>query len=160
QVHPGGQALVQPVLAPPRARPGRDVDVAEVAQADGLVPGRHGLHFHLLTTQGNSLQCSPTPRADREVVIALLTLCEGLISMPKVSFVNEKQEIEVPQGGNLRTEARKAGVEVHGWIESYLNCMGNGLCGTCRVLVKKGMENLNPKTTMEKINLNAHPLTM
>jgi ferredoxin len=80
--------------------------------------------------------------------------------MPKVSFVNEKQEIEVPQGGNLRTEARKAGVEVHGWIESYLNCMGNGLCGTCRVLVKKGMENLNPKTTMEKINLNAHPLTM
>jgi len=38
--------------------------------------------------------------------------------------------------------------------------MGFGLCGTCRVLVKKGMENLNKKTLMEKINLNAHPLTM
>jgi len=80
--------------------------------------------------------------------------------MPKVLFVNEKQEIEVPQGSNLRQEARKAGIEVHGTIESYVNCMGNGLCGTCRVLVKKGMENLNPRTFMERINLNAHPLTM
>ena len=80
--------------------------------------------------------------------------------MPKVIFVNEKQEIEVPQGCNLRKEARKAGIEVHGTIESYLNCMGNGLCGTCRVLVKKGMENLNPRTFMERVNLNTHPLTM
>jgi ferredoxin len=80
--------------------------------------------------------------------------------MPKVLFVNEKQEIEVPQGANLRKEARQAGIEVHGTIESYLNCRGNGLCGTCRVLVKKGMENLNPKTLRERINLNLHPLTM
>ncbi|MFO0927199.1 MAG: 2Fe-2S iron-sulfur cluster-binding protein [Gemmataceae bacterium] len=80
--------------------------------------------------------------------------------MPRVTFVNEKQEIEVPAGGNLRTEARQAGVEVHGTVESYLNCRGNGLCGTCRVLVKQGMENLNPKTLMEKINLNAHPVSM
>jgi ferredoxin len=80
--------------------------------------------------------------------------------MPKVVFVNEKQEIEVPAGSNLRTEARKAGVEVHGTIESYLNCLGNGLCGTCRVFVKKGMENLNGKTTMEKINFAAHPVSM
>jgi ferredoxin len=80
--------------------------------------------------------------------------------MPKVIFVNEKQEIEVPQGSNLRKEARRAGIEVHGTIESYLNCMGNGLCGTCRVLVKKGMENLNPRTFMERVNLNTHPLTM
>ena len=80
--------------------------------------------------------------------------------MPKVLFVNEKKEIEVPQGANLRKEARQAGVEVHGTIESYLNCMGNGLCGTCRVLVKKGMENLNPRTFMERVNLNTHPLTM
>jgi ferredoxin len=80
--------------------------------------------------------------------------------MPKVFFVNEKQELEVPQGANLRKEARKAGIEVHGTVESYLNCMGNGLCGTCRVLVKKGMENLSPRTLMERINLNTHPLTM
>ena len=80
--------------------------------------------------------------------------------MPKVVFVNEKKELEVARGANLRKVARAAGVEVHGTVESYLNCRGNGLCGTCRVLVKKGMENLGPKTMMEKINLSAHPLSL
>jgi len=80
--------------------------------------------------------------------------------MPKVVFVNEKTELEVSQGGNLRTEARKGGVEVHGLVESYLNCQGNGLCGTCRVLVKKGSENLSKKTLMERINLAAHPVSL
>jgi ferredoxin len=85
--------------------------------------------------------------------------------MPKVVFVNEKAEIDVPQGANLRQEARAAGVEVHGnieylYLDRVLNCMGHGLCGTCRVLVKKGMENLNPRTTMERINLRLHPLSL
>lgn len=80
--------------------------------------------------------------------------------MPKVVFVKEKQEIDVPAGTNLREAARKAGISVYKGLDRYLNCMGFGLCGTCRVLVKKGMENLSPKTVMEKINLNAHPLTM
>jgi ferredoxin len=80
--------------------------------------------------------------------------------MPKVTFVNEKKEIEVPDGANLRQEARKAGIEVYKGIDRYLNCRGFGLCGTCKVLVKKGMENLNKKTFMEKFNMNLHPLTM
>jgi ferredoxin len=80
--------------------------------------------------------------------------------MPKVVFVNEKKEIEVPQGANLRKAARDAGIEVYGTVESYLNCRGNGLCGTCRVLVKAGMENLNAKTLMERINLSAHPVSL
>lgn len=87
--------------------------------------------------------------------------------MPKVVFVNEKKEIDVEAGANLRKEARKAGVAVHGTILTFLNpvtnvvnCMGNGLCGTCRVLVKKGMENLSPKTFIEKANLAAHPESM
>jgi ferredoxin len=80
--------------------------------------------------------------------------------MPKVTFVNEKKEIEVPVGSNLRQEARKAGIEVYKGVERYLNCRGLGLCGTCKVLVKKGMENLNKKTFMERFNMNAHPLTM
>ena len=60
--------------------------------------------------------------------------------MPKVVFVNEKKEIEVPPGSNLRTEARQAGIEVHGTVERFLNCLGHGICGTCRVVVKKGTE--------------------
>ena len=76
--------------------------------------------------------------------------------MPKITFVNEKKELEVPEGANLREEARKAGIEVHPWIFKYpgLNCMGNGLCATCRVLVKKGMDNLNPQGLVEKVSLN------
>jgi ferredoxin len=80
--------------------------------------------------------------------------------MPKVVIVNEKKEIEAAEGSNLRQELMKAGVPVYGTLERYLNCRGLGLCGTCKVLVKKGMENLNPKTFMEKFNLNFHPLTM
>src|SRR5579862_1462823 len=78
------------------------------------------------------------------------------LTMPKITFVNEKKEIEIPAGSNLREESRKAGVEVHPWIFKYpgLNCMGNGLCATCRVLVKKGMENLSKKGLIEKISLN------
>lgn len=80
--------------------------------------------------------------------------------MPKVVFVNEKQEIEVENGANLREAARKAGISVYKGLDRYLNCRGFGLCGTCKVLVKKGMDNLSPKTFMEKMNLNAHPLTV
>ena len=80
--------------------------------------------------------------------------------MPKVVFVNEKQEIDVPQGANLREEARKAGIQLYKGAFRLLNCRGLGLCGTCLVLVKKGMENLSPKSTVEKINMSMHPLTM
>ena len=79
--------------------------------------------------------------------------------MPKVTIVNEKKEIEVPQGANLRREAIKAGVELYPGMHRYLNCRGLGACGTCRILVKSGMENLNPKGLIEKLNLNLHPLT-
>jgi len=85
---------------------------------------------------------------------------EGFYSMPKVVIANEKKEIEVPGESNLRQELMKAGVQVYGTVERYLNCRGLGLCGTCKVLVKKGMENLGPKTFVERFNLNFHPMTM
>jgi 2Fe-2S ferredoxin len=73
--------------------------------------------------------------------------------MPKITFVSEKLEIEVPQGANLRNEAMKAGIEVYQGMDRYVNCFGHGSCGTCRVTVKKGMENLSPKGTMENFTL-------
>jgi ferredoxin len=76
--------------------------------------------------------------------------------MPKVVFVNdknEKVEVEVPQGANLRQEALKVGVKVYKGLDRFLNCRGLGLCGTCRVLVKKGKENLSPKRRMERFTL-------
>ncbi len=73
--------------------------------------------------------------------------------MPKVKFINEKQEIEVPPGSNLRVEAKQAGVQIYQGKDRFLNCHGLGLCGTCRVLVKKGMENLSAKTRRERFRL-------
>ena len=73
--------------------------------------------------------------------------------MPKVKFIKEKKEIEVPAGANLRQEARKAGIEVYSGLARYLNCFGHGTCGTCRVLVKKGMENLSPRGPLERFTL-------
>jgi ferredoxin len=94
-----------------------------------------------------------------EAIHTCVAISEVFSSMPKVVFVNEKQEIEVPTGANLRKEAAKAGIQIYKGLEKYLNCRGLGLCGTCKVLVKKGMENLSPKGVREKLNMALHPMT-
>lgn len=74
--------------------------------------------------------------------------------MPKIKLVTANKEIEVPAGANLRQEIRKADVPLYrGFLHRVANCRGLGLCGTCWVLVKKGMENLTPKGFMEKFRL-------
>lgn len=78
--------------------------------------------------------------------------------MPTIKFVKEKKEIEVPEGSNLRREAIKAGINLNQGlngigqsINRFMNCKGMGMCGTCRVLVTRGMENTNEMTIREKI---------
>ncbi len=85
--------------------------------------------------------------------------------MPIVKFVKEKKEIEVPEGANLRKEALKAGINLyHGMngrgalLNKYLNCYGFGMCGTCRVLIKKGMENTNQMGFVEKAKFRGLPI--
>ncbi len=78
--------------------------------------------------------------------------------MPIVNFVNEKKQVQAPVGANLRKVALEAGIPLYNGINGYgakvnavLNCHGLGHCGTCRVLIAKGMENTSPPSTMEKI---------
>ena len=78
--------------------------------------------------------------------------------MPVIKFVKEKVEIEVPSGANLRQEAIKAGVNVHQGVNGFgasinkvVNCHGFGQCGTCRVTITKGMDNLSPMGMVEKL---------
>jgi 2Fe-2S ferredoxin len=73
--------------------------------------------------------------------------------MPKVTIANEKTDLEVPVGANLRAEAQKAGISVYAGINRYVNCFGHGTCGTCKIMVKKGRENLSPKGAIEKLTL-------
>jgi ferredoxin len=73
--------------------------------------------------------------------------------MPTIKFVNEKKEIQVPVGANLRSEAMRAGVQVYPGVHKLLHCPGAGLCHTCRVLVTKGMENASPMGAWERLQL-------
>lgn len=70
--------------------------------------------------------------------------------MPVVNFINEKKQIEVPEGANLRKEALKHGIRLYPGIHKYLNCHGFGLCGSCRVNITKGMENASPMCWAER----------
>ena len=73
--------------------------------------------------------------------------------MPIVNFVNEKKEIQVPDGANLRKEAMRAGIQVYPGINKILHCPGISTCGSCRVLITKGMEHASPMGFMERIRL-------
>jgi ferredoxin len=73
--------------------------------------------------------------------------------MPLIKFVNEKKEIQVPAGSNLRREAIRAGVNLYPHIHKVLNCHGFAQCGACRVLITKGAENASPMGFFEKARL-------
>lgn len=73
--------------------------------------------------------------------------------MPIIKFVNEKKEIQVAEGANLRKEAMRAGVDVYKGVDKILHCPGLGCCGTCRVLVTKGIDNASPMGAFERTRL-------
>jgi ferredoxin len=79
-------------------------------------------------------------------------------AMPSVKFVNEKKTIEVPAGANLRKEALKAGIELYPGIHSVLNCHGFRLCASCRVMIKKGQENVRPQGLFERVRMFLGPI--
>ena len=79
--------------------------------------------------------------------------------MPSVKFVNEKKTIEVPKGANLRKEALNAGIELYPGVHRIFNCHGLRQCASCRVLIKKGQDNVSPQGLFEKLRLIAGPIT-
>lgn len=79
--------------------------------------------------------------------------------MPKIKFVNEKKEIEVEPGANLRKAALNEGIELYPGMHKYVNCMGFGQCASCRVQITKGVENVNRQGFLEKLRLILGPIT-
>ncbi|NBU40607.1 MAG: (2Fe-2S)-binding protein [Planctomycetia bacterium] len=73
--------------------------------------------------------------------------------MPTITFATEKKEIQVPDGANLRQEALAAGVALYPGVHRFVNCHGLGQCGSCRVLITKGMEHASPKGLLETARL-------
>jgi ferredoxin len=58
--------------------------------------------------------------------------------MPVVTIASSGKTIEVPEGANLRKVLLKNGISPYRGKDKFLNCLGNGLCGTCRVEVVDG----------------------
>ena len=80
--------------------------------------------------------------------------------MPKVKFLRENVELDVPEGANLRKAALRANIQIYNGIHKYLNCRGNALCGSCAVLIKGGKENCSPLGFREKLRLLMSYLTI
>ena len=75
-------------------------------------------------------------------------------TMPKVRFIKENKEIEVPEGANLRQEALKAGIPLYRPLDRIFNCRGFGHCGTCHVFIKYDtIKNTSRKGLKERIRL-------
>lgn len=75
--------------------------------------------------------------------------------MPKIKFMHEGKEIEVPEGSNLRRVALANGVPLYPGIHRYLNCRGLAQCGTCMVLLKNGTgKNASRKGIVETLRLS------
>lgn len=78
--------------------------------------------------------------------------------MPTVTIKNEKKSIDVPEGANLRRAAMREGVELYSGPDRYLNCRGLGMCGSCRVHVTSGKENVSRIGLWEWFMTRFHPL--
>lgn len=63
--------------------------------------------------------------------------------MPRVTFEDQVKTGEFPAGKTLLSAALELGVVI-----SHV-CGGDGACGTCRVEIVSGMENLTPPTPDE-----------
>ena len=72
--------------------------------------------------------------------------------MPVITLVNEGKTIEVAAGANLRKVLQRNGISPYRGKDKLLNCLGNGLCGTCRVEIVDG-KGAPPMTALEEASL-------
>ena len=63
--------------------------------------------------------------------------------MPRVTFVDQGKAADFPAGKTLLSIAIEMGVVI-----SHV-CGGDGACGTCRIEVVEGVENLTPPNPEE-----------
>ena len=71
--------------------------------------------------------------------------------MPKVRFIKENLEVEVPSGTTILEAARKAGAPEGD------RCGGVCACSTCHVIVKQGLNSCNEATEEEDDQLEEAP---
>ncbi|NES93813.1 MAG: (2Fe-2S)-binding protein [Desertifilum sp. SIO1I2] len=77
--------------------------------------------------------------------------------MANIKFVKEGKEAIAADGANLRLKALENGIDLYSVFGKMMNCGGYGQCGTCIVEIVEGMENLSPRTDVEKRKLKKKP---
>jgi ferredoxin len=77
--------------------------------------------------------------------------------MGDIKFLKEGQDVVAASGANLRLRAMEAGIDLYTFKGKLMNCGGYGQCGTCVVEIVEGMENLSPRTDVEKRKLKKRP---
>ena len=83
---------------------------------------------------------------------------------PKIVLEDLGRTLTVPSGANLREALLDGDVTLYPmaalslyFSPALLNCRGHGRCGTCRVKVTAGEDNLTPRTSAEMKKLRKHP---
>ena len=76
------------------------------------------------------------------------------------SFIKEKKTIEVPYGTNLRKAALENGVQLYWGPQQVVNCLGFGFCGSCKVMVTKGEDNVSKPSLRERLRILLDPLML
>ena len=69
--------------------------------------------------------------------------------MPTIKYVRENVQVEVPDGDTVRYPGLENDVPIYCGPLKFVNCHGNGFCGTDRVSVSP-TSNTNSLTFMEK----------
>ncbi len=77
--------------------------------------------------------------------------------MTSIKFLKESRDVVVADGANLRLKALENNIDLYKLRGKLMNCGGYGQCGTCIVEIVEGMENLSPRTEVEKRKLRKQP---
>ena len=78
--------------------------------------------------------------------------------MAKITFVKEKKTIDVEPGTNLRKAALENGIQLYWGPHAVVNCLGFGQCGSCRVLITKGEDQVSKPGLWERFRILTGPL--
>jgi ferredoxin len=77
--------------------------------------------------------------------------------MANIKFVKEGKEVTVASGANLRQKAIENGIDIYTFKGKLTNCGGIGQCGTCRVNIIEGADQLSERTDFENRKLKKRP---
>ncbi len=107
-------------------------------------------------TYGNQIHSQVT--SDRNRAARFSVQVDESALMPKVNFVNEKLTVDVKEGEDLRTVARRNGVQIYSGPHKIFNCQGFGQCCSCNVIIRNGSENVSGKGVLERLWKWLNPL--